>query len=208
MLLLVRHGESEANASGKLLGRLESPLTERGRDQAALVGRGLGSGVGRVVSSPLGRASATAAIVADACGVASVEVDDRWIEMDYGDLDGTPLTAVPVTLWRRWGSDPCFAPPRGEPLVEVGRRVRRALADLVGDDGGAARDGRHVVVVSHVSPIKAAVAWALGVGDEVAWRMHLATASVTALGWGRAGPSLHGFNLPAGWTPPAGVERP
>jgi len=44
--------------------------------------------------------------------------------------------------------------------------------------------------------IKAAVAWALGVGDEVAWRLHLATASVTRIGWGAGGPVLHRFNEP------------
>jgi broad specificity phosphatase PhoE len=38
-----------------------------------------------------------------------------------------------------------------------------------------------VVAVSHVTPIKAAVAWALDVGDEVSWRMHLALASITRI---------------------------
>jgi broad specificity phosphatase PhoE len=204
VLLLARHGESEANAAGLLLGRLESPLTARGRDQASLLGSGLGQAVDRVVCSPLGRARHTAEIVAEACSVASVDVDERWIEVDYGDLDGTPLAAVPGDLWRRWQRDPAFAPPRGEALADVGRRVRTACRDLVGDDGGMARAERHVVVVSHVSPIKAAVAWALGVGDEVAWRMFLATGSITVVGWGATGPSLHGFNLPSGWSPPGG----
>jgi broad specificity phosphatase PhoE len=53
-----------------------------------------------------------------------------------------------------------------------------------------------VVVVSHVSPIKAAAAWALGVGDEVAWRMYVAQASITRIGVGGPGglPSLRSFN--------------
>ena len=56
-----------------------------------------------------------------------------------------------------------------------------------------------VVVVSHVSPIKAAVAWALGVGDETSWRMFVDVASVTCIGPGRVGPdgptpSLRSFN--------------
>ena len=50
-----------------------------------------------------------------------------------------------------------------------------------------------VVVVSHVSPIKAAVAWALGTVD-LYWRLHLRTASVTRIGWNRDAPILHGFN--------------
>ncbi len=51
-----------------------------------------------------------------------------------------------------------------------------------------------MVVVSHVSPIKAAVAWALGAGDQVVWRLYLATASITRIGWGRDGPVLHRYN--------------
>jgi broad specificity phosphatase PhoE len=51
-----------------------------------------------------------------------------------------------------------------------------------------------VVVVSHVSPIKAAVAWALGVGDEVTWRLFVAPASLTRIALGDRGPVLHTFN--------------
>jgi len=50
------------------------------------------------------------------------------------------------------------------------------------------------VVVSHVSPIKAGVAWALEVGAEVAWRMFVGLASVTRIEIGRHGPLLVSFN--------------
>ena len=39
-------------------------------------------------------------------------------------------------------------------------------------------------------PIKAATCWALGLGDEGAWRLYLATASVTRISWGAEGPVL------------------
>ena len=54
-----------------------------------------------------------------------------------------------------------------------------------------------VVVVSHVSPIKAAVAWALGTDDGLAWRLHLSTGSVTRIAWEGDGPVVHEFN----WVP-------
>lgn len=60
-----------------------------------------------------------------------------------------------------------------ESLTAVGIRVREACRELAAD---AARGD--VVVVSHVSPIKAAVAWALGVDDTAAWRLYLADAGV------------------------------
>lgn len=183
MLTVVRHGRTEANRSGLLLGRLDVGLDPLGQAQAAAVAAAVGS-ADRIVCSPLRRTRDTAA----AWGV-DVEVDDRWIELDYGDLDGTPLRDVDADLWARWRRDVAFAPPAGESLHALGERVRAACEDLADD----ARTG-HVVVVTHVSPIKAAAAWAMDVGIEVSWRMFVAPASVTRIAVGDRGPSLHGFN--------------
>ena len=73
-------------------------------------------------------------------------------------------------------------------------RIAAACEELFAADGaGARRPDGDVVVVSHVTPIKAAVAWALGTAD-LYWRLHLRTASVTRIGWNRDAPILHGFN--------------
>lgn len=190
MLVLLRHGETEGNAAGQLLGRAESPLTARGRSDAAKLSGALGP-VFRLVSSPLGRARQTA----EALGLAPpVEVDERWIEVDYGELEGRALRDVPAELWARWRADPTFAAPGGESLRAVGERVRIACDELFARPGEGARADADVVVVSHVSPIKAAVAWALGGGDEMVWRLYLATASITRIGWGSDGPVLHRYN--------------
>jgi bisphosphoglycerate-dependent phosphoglycerate mutase len=90
MLILLRHGQTEVNAGGRLQGRIDAPLTALGREQAVAAAAGLGR-IGpptRVVSSPLRRARETA----EAFGL-PVEVDERWIELDYGDLDGVPAAA-------------------------------------------------------------------------------------------------------------------
>ena len=190
MLVLVRHGETIGNAGGQLLGRNESPLTARGRAQVAVLASALGP-VSRLISSPLGRARHTA----DALGLdVAVEVDPRWIEVDYGEYEGRALGAVPAEVWTRWRADPTFRPRGGESLAEVGVRVRGACHELFAAAGEGARSDADVVVVSHVSPIKAAVAWALGAGDEVAWRLYLATASITRIGWRGDVPVLHGYN--------------
>ncbi len=84
-----------------------------------------------------------------------------------------PLTEVTPDEWARWRSDPTWAPPGGESLAALGRRVRAGL-DGLADDAVE----RTVVVVTHVSPVKAALAWALGVGDEVAWRTFVRPASI------------------------------
>lgn len=181
--MIVRHGRTAHNAAGRLLGRLDVPLDEHGRAQAAALAAAVGP-VGRVVSSPLLRARETAGAFG-----APVEVDERWIELDYGELDGVALADVPATTWAAWRRDPGYRPPGGETLLEVRSRVEAALADLRADAAGET-----VVVVSHVSPIKAAVGWALGVGDEVNWRLHLAPASITRIAVGDRGPALHTFN--------------
>lgn len=191
MLVLLRHGESTANAAGVLLGRTDAPLTEKGERQAAALAGLLGPVV-RLVSSPLARARDTAA----ALGLGlPVEIDERWIEVDYGEHEGRPLTAVPADVWQRWRTDPAFRPERGETLAEVGQRVGAACAELFGAEGTGARDpDGDLVVVSHVSPIKAAVGWAIGAGDVVAWRLQLSTGSLTRIGWGMTGPVLHTYN--------------
>jgi broad specificity phosphatase PhoE len=190
VLILVRHGESAANAAGHLSGRAESALTEHGRAQVASLSPGL-TAARRLISSPLGRARETA----EALGLGlPVEVDERWTEVDYGELEGQPLSAVPTEMWQRWRADPDFRPPGGETLAEVGRRVRSACDELFAQSGSGARGSGDVIVVSHVSPIKAAVAWALGAGDDLAWRLHLSTASLTHVAWGADRPVLRSFN--------------
>jgi broad specificity phosphatase PhoE len=75
--------------------------------------------------------------------------------------------------------------------------VRGACAELFSADGEGARGEGDVVVVSHVSPIKAAVAWALGSDDALALRLYLSTASMTVIGWGAGAPVLRRYNITA-----------
>ena len=186
MLIVVRHGRTEANAQGLLLGRADPALDEVGRAQAAAVAAAVGP-VDRVVSSPLARCRETAAQFTASGG--PVEIDDRWIELDYGDLDGRSAAEVPTATWRAWRADPSFAPPHGESLASLFVRVAAALDDL-----RAAAGRQTIVVVTHVSPVKAALAWSLGAGPEVSWRAYVAPSAVMRIAVGDQGPSLHSFN--------------
>lgn len=182
-LHVVRHGRTEANASGLLLGRANPELDEIGRRQAEQIAAALPS-VARVVSSPLLRTSQTAdAIDPDH------ETDERLLELDYGAFDLTPVKDVPAEVWAAWRSDADFAPPGGESHRALARRISSVMSDLASD----ALDG-DVIVVTHVSPIKATLAWALGVGIEVSWRSFVAQASITRIGITDRGPSLRSFN--------------
>ena len=186
MLILVRHGRTEANAGGRLQGRLDLPLDALGRAQAAaLAGAPALASASRVVCSPLLRTRQTA----EALGLPTT-VDERWVELDYGTWDGLPLADVPRDVWAAWRADLAFRPPQGETLVELAERVRSACAEL--REEAAERD---VVVVSHVSPIKAATAWALGVDDEVSWRLFLSPASLSIVATAGPAPSVRCFNV-------------
>jgi broad specificity phosphatase PhoE len=183
MLLLVRHGQTAANAAGLLLGRADPPLSDLGRRQASALAARIPAGA-RVITSPLLRARETAAAFER-----DAEIDDRWIELDYGTFDGLALTDVAPDVWMRWRSDPTYVPAGGESLADLGVRVRGACTELVDE----LRD-RDVVVVSHVSPIKAAIAWALGAGDEIAWRLFVEVASIARVLVDANGPSLRSLN--------------
>lgn len=160
------------------------PLDEVGHRQAEALGmvKELGNAA-RVVTSPLLRARQTAAAIGP-----PVTVDSRWIEIDYGIFDGLRLEEAPE-LWRGWAKDLSFAPEGGESLAAVSERVRAACGDLWEEASET-----DVVVVTHVSPIKAAVAWAIGAGDETSWRMFVDVASISCIGPGYTGPVLRTFN--------------
>lgn len=184
MLIVVRHGRTQANAAGRLLGRrLDPDLDDTGRRQADGLATVLG-GAQRVICSPLARTRQTAERLGP-----PVTIDERWAELDYGDLDGVPMAEVPEATWAAWRADLNWAPPGGESLAALAQRVRPACQELVEE----ARDA-DVVVVTHVSPIKAAVAWALGADDRIVWRMYSAPASITRIAVAGRTPSLHGYN--------------
>jgi broad specificity phosphatase PhoE len=184
VLILVRHGRTAFNAAGKLVGRLDPPLDDVGMAQAAAIGDAL-KGVDRVVSSPLLRTRQTAEQIGP-----PVEVDERWIEVDYGEYDGTVLGSPEAArLWEAWREDVSIVPPGGESLEQMGVRVVSALHDLIPQAADT-----DIVVVSHVSPIKAAVSWVLGAGPETAWRSHLDQASISRITVSPRGALLRTFN--------------
>lgn len=183
MLIIARHGRTDENARGVLLGRLDPDLDDLGHRQARAMADALGP-VSRVVSSPLARTRQTA----DAFGL-PVETDDRLIELDYGDFDGKAPGELPDGTWDRWRADIDFAPPGGESLADLAARVSPAL-----DEHAYRAADEVVVLVTHVSPIKAALAWTLGVGIEVSWRSYVTPASLMRVAVARGSRSLVSFN--------------
>ena len=187
MILLIRHGQTAANRDALLVGRIDPPLTELGEAQAERLGERLqGSNPSFILSSPLSRARQTADAIAVSTGL-TVKTEDRLIEMNYGEWDGMPIADVPIDVWRQWRSDPDFKPPGGESLHDVSSRVGSLMGELLLSDDLA-------IVVSHVSPIKAALTWALGAPDQMVWRMFIDVASISSIGMRQGAPCMLGFN--------------
>ncbi|SDN97671.1 histidine phosphatase family protein [Ensifer sp. YR511] len=142
MLYVVRHGQTEFNAAGRWQGQCDSPLTDIGRAQASQVAgilhrQGVNESAG-IVSSPLGRATQTAQVIAENLGlVHPVILDDRLKEVGMGSWDG--LTNAEIEA--KWpnardglGSNEWFFHSSdGESYDEMLARVREALGELILD---------------------------------------------------------------------------
>lgn len=187
-MLLLRHGETAHSVDRRFSGRGELPLTERGRDQAAAAAKRLAGHpqLAAVVTSPLGRAKETATLVARAAGVPLV-VEEGLVETDFGQWEGLTFAEVrqrwPAEL-TAWLASVDVAPPDGESLAAVGRRVRRVRDSLV-----ATFPGQPLVVVSHVTPIKHLLRMGLDAGASVLFRLHLDVASLSVVDWYPDGPA-------------------
>lgn len=186
MIVFARHGQTAPNRDGLVLGRADPELTDEGQRQADLLAAALaGEGVTAILTSPLLRARQTAEPMGAACGV-PVVVDERLIEIDWGAWEGRSTGTLKQSDVDRWKADKGSA-PEGESLESLTERVVSFCREYLDGDS-------LVVAVSHVSPIKAAAAWAMGVDGTVAWRMFLALASITRVGQGRSSPVLLSFN--------------
>jgi broad specificity phosphatase PhoE len=183
VLYLVRHGRTDANAMGLLQGRLDPPLDSLGHRQAAAMAERVGP-VDEVIASPLVRAQETAAYFGD-----EITTDDRWVELAYGEYEGVPVGEVPPEVWQSWRTNAAFATKGGESFGALNDRVRAACEELTARLGG-----RDIVVVSHVSPIKSAVSWALNTSMEIMFHCHLSQASLCRIDIGKFGPLLYSFN--------------
>ncbi|AIG64477.1 hypothetical protein CATYP_07635 [Corynebacterium atypicum] len=196
-LILLRHGQTEHSAGGRYSGRGDLGLTEEGERQAkaaAQVVRSRG-GIDGIVASPLQWAQQSAGFVADAVEL-PVETVEELTELDFGDWEGLTYqeaAARDPELHRQWLHDAAVSCPGGENLDDLYTRVSAWAKKLV-----AERAGQIVVVVSHVSPIKAILGAALGVGPQVFDRVFLDLSSLSVVEFFDSHAVVHAVNLTGG----------
>jgi broad specificity phosphatase PhoE len=153
-IYLARHGETVWNRDGRFQGRLDSPLTARGLDQARRMGETLARHIDRgeragwaIVASPLGRAQHTARIIAGVLGIetARIESDERLAEIDIGSWAGLDMEEIeacsPGALDGSNRHDWHFRAPDGESHAAMAGRIAAFLA--------AASDRTQLILVAH-----------------------------------------------------------
>ncbi len=165
-LYLVRHGQTDWNASGRLQGATDIPLNAAGRDQAERVAAELKAIVpvqSVVFASPLARAADTARTIADALGAADVTLDPRLAEREYGPWEGLTLSErkerypEAVERWSLHGEAQVEGIEGNGPLA---RRVAAAIEEHAASAPGG------LVVVSHGSAIRVGIHALLGIAPE------------------------------------------
>ena len=166
LVTFVRHGQCVANAEGRVVGQLDSPLTELGRREAEAAASGLvtRTDVTRVIASDLSRARETGAVIARALGL-PLELDAALREQSFGEMEGrltADLEAVPddEALGHlhevRWGG--------GESVADVHARLSTLLTRLDAEASGS------VVLVTHGHAAQIGAACLRGLGPrDVTW---------------------------------------
>ncbi|MDI3317354.1 MAG: histidine phosphatase family protein [Bacillota bacterium] len=190
-LILVRHGETVYNRSGRYQGHTDVPLSEEGRRQAVAVAERLaGLAVAAVWSSDLSRARETAETIARPHRL-EVRVDPDLREMSFGAWEGLTREEIEARYgedWRLYVEDATrHAPTGGETLAQLETRaagaLRRALADLEPprEEGERGRRRGALLLVSHGGTIKVIASHLMGWNLHQRYRLVLDNTSVSVL---------------------------
>lgn len=168
-LIVLRHGETTSNAAGIWQGQLDSPLSERGVEQAAAAARAVAAfGPTRVVASDLSRARVTGETVARVDGI-PVTVDERFREIHAGAWQGLTGEQVradyPEDMDRLLEGEDFRRGGHGESVAEVALRCRAGVDALL-DDLGA---GECAVIATHGVAGRALAADLVGLDQRTAW---------------------------------------
>jgi len=192
VLTLVRHGETPANIDGVWHGSIDSPLTERGVEQASRVARHIGDtypNTTALYSSNLQRARLTAEAIAQVLGLER-RSHDGLREYHLGSWEGKPYSELMQVhrLWHHIRTDPDFAPHGGESPRDVVERFTAALRELADR-----HVGERIIVVTHAGALSMAMG-AILAGSYREWHPVMENCAVSELVFEPA-PALLSFNF-------------
>lgn len=177
---LVRHGETQWNAERRIQGQSDSPLTQKGEDQAKQVGERVRSlGITHIITSDLGRTRRTAEIIADACGCEAI-ADPRLRELNMGILEQRHIDTLTAEEegWRRQlvNGTPDGRIPEGESMLELSERMHSALSSCL-----ELPPGSRPLLVSHGIALGCLVSTILGLPAYAERRLRLRNCSISRI---------------------------
>lgn len=177
-LFLVRHGETERNREGRVMGQGDQCLTTEGRRQAVAVARALAKeSITVIYSSPLVRAIETATVVGEKLGL-PVQEREELAEMDVGELDGLTseeMRARYPDLMEQWDNDPSTVlMPGGDSLAHVQEQAWNLVEAMLRD-----HPQDNIVAVSHNFPIGSLVCKALDLPLAAIRRLRVQLGSIS-----------------------------
>ena len=146
----VRHGESESNRSGRIQGHSDSPLSAEGRRHAEAAGAWFaGRRIDAILTSPLGRASDTARILAERAHGPEPQIEPDLIELDTGEFSGVAIRDLAKSdpeLFQRFRMHSWEVVPGAERIPSLERRALAVWDRLL----ALAQEGkRRFICVSH-----------------------------------------------------------
>ena len=179
-ILLARHGQTNANATGFYMGWSDEDLNELGYVQARHLSAKLASlSIASIYTSPLRRAHTTAAILAEPHKL-ELKILDDLIEIRLGDWQGLHVDEIKrrwPELWLQSKLDPSeLTLPNGESYTQVTERAVRALKTIVG-----ANLGKQATIVTHEVIIKVLIAHVLGVSNSIYRRIEVDNGSLSVI---------------------------
>lgn len=171
-IILVRHGETDGNVSGKFHGHFDSDLTARGERQILLLADRLADfDISAIYSSDLKRAFKTAEAAASKLGLC-VNTDARLREISCGDLEDKTWDEVKLQypdIYERWNVLPHTVDmPSGENILDFQKRVSGCVIDIA-----KSNIGENVLIATHGTVIKVLVCFFTNVSmdnfEKVPW---------------------------------------
>ena len=177
---LVRHGETQWNAERRIQGQSDSPLTDKGEQQARQVAeRAKALGITHIIASDLGRTRRTAEIIADVCGC-GVTFEPRLRELDMGVLERRHIESLTEEeeSWRRQlvNGTADGRIPDGESMQELSDRMHAALANCL-----ELPEGSRPMLVSHGMALGCLVSTILGLPAWAERRLRLRNCSISRI---------------------------
>ena len=132
-IYFARHGETVWNVENKICGMTDSPLTEKGRQQARELGQKVkesGVHIDEILYSPLSRAADTAKAVAEAAG-RPARCEPRLREQCFGKYEGTPRDGAEFRISKTHFADRYDG---GESMMQLAQRIYNLLDELRQDE--------------------------------------------------------------------------